>query len=152
MKDIDIFLHRLYKLKDELENLGKEFSDLYKEYDGTDFENQDYLAADKLDNSILAVTHEMATMIGFTGADIKTLTDFIDFRKAFNELTDQELENIIDNPAIPLTLKTNLAKRITNGNAKLLLDKIQTVQQLWNKTFDNKKYQQIRNRISTNLQ
>jgi hypothetical protein len=147
MKDIDIFLDRLYKITDELEKLGKAFSDLYKQYDGTDFESQNYLATDKLDNSILAVTHEMATTIGFTSAYIKTLTDFIDFRKEFNELTDQELEDIIDNPEIPLILKLNLAKRLTNGNTKLFLDKIQTVKKLWNKVFDNKKYQQVRNKF-----
>lgn len=151
MKDIDTFLDRLFKLTDELEKLGREFSDLYRQYDGTDFENQNYLATDKLDNAILAVTHEMATTIGFTGADIKTLTDFIDFRKAFNELTDQELENIIDNPSIPLTLKLDLAKRLANGDTKLFLDKIQTIQQLWNKTFENKKYQQVRIKFLTTL-
>jgi hypothetical protein len=151
MKDIDIFLDRLYKLTYELEELGKEFSDLYRQYEGTEFENQNYLAADKLDNSILAVTHEMASSIGFTSTEIKMLTDFIDFRKVFNELTDQELEDIIDNPAIPLTLKLNLTKRLTNGDQKLFLDKIQTIQKLWNKTFENKKYQQVRNKFSTTL-
>jgi hypothetical protein len=151
MKDIDIFLNKLYKLTNELDKLGREFSDLYRQYDGADFENQNYLAADKLDNSILAVTHEMATTIGFTSAEIKRLTDFIDFRKAFNELTDSELEDIIDSPDIPLILKLNLAKRLTNGNARLLLDKIQTVKKLWNKVFDNKKYQQVWNEFSTTL-
>ena len=151
MKDIDIFLDRLYKLTYELEKLGKEFSDLYRQYEGTEFENQNYLAAEKLDNSILAVTHEMATNIGFTSAEIKSLTDFIDFRKVFKELTDQELEDIIDNPAIPLTLKLNLTKRLTNGDQKLFLDKIQTIKKLWNITFENKKYQQVRNKFSTTL-
>jgi len=151
MKDVDIFLDRLYKLTDELEKLGREFSELYRQYDGNDFENQNYLAADKLDNSILAVTHEIASTIGFTSADIKLLTNFIDFRRVFNELTDKELENIIDNPAITLTMKLNLAKRLTNGDLKLLLDKIQTIQQVWNRTFDNKKYQLVRNIFSTTL-
>lgn len=150
MKDIDIFLNKLYKLTDELEKLGREFSDLYRKYDGTDFENQNYLAADKLDNSILAVTHEMATTIGFMGIDIKMLTNYIDFRKEYKELTDEELEVIIDSYTIDLKFKLVLDTRLTNGDTKLLLDKIHAVRHSWNKTFDNKKYQYISNHLTKN--
>jgi len=152
MEEVEKFLERLYKLANELENLGREFSDIYRLYDGSDFENQSYLASDKLYNSILAVTHEMASTIGFMGADIKTLTDFINFRKIFNGLSDKDIETIIDNPAINLNKKHNLAKKLTNGNIKLLFVKIQTIQQLWNKMFDNKKYQQVRKTFSTTIQ
>ena len=148
MKNIDIFLDRLYKLSDELEMLGREFPDLYKEYDGNDFDTQNYLAADKLDNSILGATHEAATMIGFAGADIKELTDFIVFRKTFSDLTDQDFENIIDNPTISATSKLDLARRLTNGNSALLLQKHEAIQELWNKTFGIKKYQQVRNKFA----
>jgi hypothetical protein len=148
MKDIDKFLDRLNRLANELEKMSGDFTELYSQYDGSDFEGQNHLAVDRLDNSILAVIHETASTIGFAAADIKTLTDFIDFRKTYKEFTDSELENIIDNSNIDLELKLNLAKRLTNGDAKLLLDKIQIVKQFWNRTFDNCEYRQVRNKYS----
>ncbi len=151
MKEIDIFIQRLNNLASELEMLGREFFDVSKKFDGTDFENQHYLASNKLDNSIHVATHEMATTIGFTGNAIKMLTNFIDFRKECSELTDEELEIIIDHQVIPLKLKLALTKRLTGGNTKLLLDKIETIKQLWNKTFGTNEYRQIMKKISTNL-
>ena len=151
MKDIDIFLDRINKVANDLDNLSREFTDLYKQYNGSEFENQHYLAADKLDNSILAVTHEMATTLSFASADIKILTNFIDFRKLYKKLNDQELENIIDNPTISLQLKLSISKKIANADAKNSQDQIQGIQHLWNKTFDNKKYMDVRNKLLINV-
>ena len=151
MKDIDLFLDRINKVANELENLSREFTDLYMQYTGSEFENQHYLAADKLDNSILAVTHEMATTLSFASADIKILTNFIDFRKLYKKLNDQELENIIDNPTISLPLKLTISKKLTNRDTHSLQEQIHDIKHLWNKNFGNKKYKEVRNKFLTNV-
>mgnify|MGYP000871438849 CR=1 FL=1 len=151
MEDVNIFLDKLWSLRVELEKLSREFSGLYSQYEGNDFEGQNNLATDKLDNLILAATHEVASIISFTGKDIKILTDFINFLKAFKEFKDNELESIIDHEIIAPTLKLNLTQRLTNGDTKLFLNKIQNMRQSWNQTFNNKNYKKVRNRFMPNL-
>lgn len=130
MKDIDRFLDRLNKVVCDLEKPGKEFSDLYTQYDGNEFDKQHYLAG-RLDEALLSATHETASMIDFMGIDIRTSTDFIDFRKSHKDISGEDLENIIDHPEITSIQKLSLAKKSANGNTKLLLDQMQIVRFFW---------------------
>jgi len=148
MKDMDIFLDRLNQLATELEQLGRSYADLYKQYDGIEFENQQYLAADRLDNLILNATHEMASNIGFSAADIKKLTDFIEFRKEYKEFADKDLELIIDSENIPVKTKLELAQKLSHGDVHLLRKEMQNIRQLWHQKFENSTYRQIQNLLN----
>lgn len=145
---MDIFLDRLNQLATELEQLGRSYADLYKQYDGIEFENQQYLAADRLDNLILNATHEMASNIGFSAADIKKLTDFIEFRKEYKEFADKDLEFIIDSENIPVKTKLELAQKLSHGDVHLLRKEMQNIRQLWHQKFENSTYRQIQNLLN----
>lgn len=152
MMDVNSFIQKLNKIADDLEELGREFSELYTQYEGNDFENQHFLATNALSDLLLISTHETATNIGFRGVNIKTLTDFIDFRRTNKKFTDEELEMVIDSPTVGLGNKIALAKKLTSGNVLLLLDTIRSIQHSWNRTFGNKSYQYIKKQIAVRLE
>jgi hypothetical protein len=132
-------LESLLEIEIKLENLSREFSDLYKEYSGVDFLEQKELAENFLDNLILATTHEVATEIGFYRHDILELTNFIKFRLAYKEISDDELLEIIDNDFINADFKLKLQKRITK-NISIYINEIKNS---WNKQFKNTSYSKI---------
>jgi hypothetical protein len=91
---MDAFFIKINQLAHELDALSHEFSNLPQQFDGNDFEGQHDLANNTLENMILAATHEAATVIRFTVHDIQLLTRFINFRKQFFNLSDQELGSV----------------------------------------------------------
>jgi len=147
---MDEFIIKLYRLADALENLNREFQNLPQQFDGNDFEGQCDLANNILENMILAATHEAATVIRFTGNDIQLLARYITFRKQYCNLTDKELESIIDDSSLSLVLKLDLKKRLFHDDASLMLENLQNIRDSWNRTFDNAPYQKIRNKFKGN--
>ena len=142
-KEIDIFLDRLLRLASELDHLGSQFSDTYAGYDGNDFQGQSVLACDKLDNLILAATHETASEIGFLAHSIKTLVHFIEFRHTYKDFSADDLKEIIDDPSVSLTLKQELTHKYAHGDIKATLRIIHEIQHAWNSRFNNKSFQSI---------
>ncbi len=143
MNRIEIFLEKLQRIENELECLSREYSDIYKEYSGLEFAEQSILAEDKLDNLILATTHEVATEIGFCRQNINYLVKYILFRKAFKSFTENELEAIIDNQELNSKEKLYLQKRI-NGN---ITEELSNIKKSWNKSFENKSFHKIKQEI-----
>lgn len=144
------FIIKLYRLADALENLNREFENLPQQFDGNDFDGQCDLANNILENMILAATHEAATVIRFTGNDIQLLARYITFRKEYSNVTDKELESIIDDSSLSMVLKLDLKKRLFHDDASLMLENIQTIRDSWNRTFENAPYQKIRNKFKGN--
>lgn len=143
-QNMTVFLDKLLCIMRELEHLGSQFSEAYAYYDGIDFPEQSMLASDKLDNLILAATHETASEIGFLAQDIKTLVHFIEFRQSYKSFLEDELKEIIDNPSISLSLKQDIASKKMGGDIKATLNIIQEIQRVWNSTFHNQSFQSIR--------
>jgi hypothetical protein len=147
---MDEFIIKLYRLADALEDLNREFENLPQQFDGNDFEGQCDLANNILENMILAATHEAATVIRFTGNDIQLLARYINFRKQYSNLTDKELESIMDDSSLSMVLKLDLKKRLFHDDASLMLENIQIIRNSWNRTFDNAPYQKIINKFKRN--
>ena len=140
MNRIHNLLEGLLQVEKELEVLSSEYAELYKEYAGEEFSGQNKLAEDKLDNLILAVTHETATEIGFYRQRIIELTNFISFRKTLKNFTDEDLEKLIDNPSLPSTEKLQLQKKTT----KSIVVEIEQIKSSWNMLFNNSSYAKIK--------
>jgi len=143
MKSIEAMLDQLLKIEKELEQLGSAFSDVYKEYSGFEFSEQVMLAEDKLDNLILAATHEVATEIGFYRQSIRDLAKYILFRKEYRDFTDEELKSIIDNQFLTTQEKLNLQAKSNNK----IIDDLKQIKYKWNELFDNKSYHKIKSEL-----
>jgi len=144
MIETDKFLNKLYQLADALDGLSREFENLPQLYDGSDFEGQQELAADKLENLLISATHEVAEVIRFIGNDIQLLTRYIEFRKKFPHFTEEELELIIDNLSIPMKFKLDLKVRLYNNDVALMLKSLQNIRKYWSDYFGDLSYQEIK--------
>ncbi len=149
--DISVFIEKLHKIASDLEHLGSEFSELSEQYDGSDFEGQQELAANKLENLLIASTHEVASEIGFYASDIQTLADFINFRRQYKSMSNTELQEIIDNKTISLSFKLDLSQRLTNSDTKQMLKTIEEIQHQWNNAFQNQTYQSVSRNFCNNI-
>lgn len=137
----DLF-EQLEQICQTLNQLDKTFADVYQQFDGNDFSEQNQLAT-ILENEILGATHETASNIGFGLMDLKKLVNFIEFRKQFAQFTNHELLQIIDNPDFSAKDKLALLKKL-NINHQTLLTLLHKIRQTWTNNFD-KSYHQISN-------
>lgn len=131
---------KLLAIEHDLEQLSRVYSDLYKDYLGEEFPEQNQLAEDKLDNLVLAATHEMASQIGFYRQDLISLTQYIGFRKQFSVFSGEELELIIDKANLSSIEKLKLQEK-TNQNSGLV---IEDIERNWVALFKNKMYRKIK--------
>jgi len=132
---------KLKKIESELKNIEHDFRELPSFYDGDAFSEQKQLSVN-LENRLISITHDLATVIDFERHDIVTLCTFIEFRKRHSWLNDSELEQIIDTEMPSLTLKHELLTRISDKKA--LLHSIYEVLNDWNSTFNLKSYKHIK--------
>lgn len=139
---IEQLLSRLHQIECELEQLSHEFAEVYKAYDGTEFEEQSLLASNHLDNLVLAATHEAASRIGFTRLTLTNLTQFILFRKRFKQFSDDELSLLVDEPMLNAQTMLKLkAKCMT------ILDKKTEIKSAWHTAFEQQSYAKIRSQF-----
>jgi len=132
---------RLEKVESELKSIERDFEELPRFYDGDVFSEQKQLSAN-LENRLISITHDLATVIDFQRHDIVTLCTFIEFRKKHSWLNDSELEQIIDTEMPSLTIKHGLLNRVSDKKA--LLHSISEVRNDWNLTFNSKPYKHIK--------
>lgn len=128
-------LERLRHIESELNRLDAEYSGLYKEFDGADFENQGKFAG-VLDDLILHLTHELASEIGFGRARLDQLISLINFRKKYKNLSEEELTRLIDDKGI-VVMERNRMKGLDPRE----------VQTEWNQRFKNTGYMKIKRKI-----
>jgi hypothetical protein len=121
---IQELLKRLTAIEQELEAIGRSNADLFKSYTGTSFPEQQQLSENILDNLILAATHETATTIGFYRVSIDTCCSFIEFRRTFSELTDDELYRIIDDVDCDIHFRAALKKKLSIDNVSEYLSTV----------------------------
>lgn len=147
MQAMNQFIERLTQLTVELEKLGTEIETITQSYDGNAFEQQKHLVYHVLENYLLSVTHETASILRFSIEDLKMLTNFIDFRRTFQEVTEHDLEALIDEHTPNAAMKLDWNKKWANGNAKVGLQQRKNVQQAWLETFGNQTYQHIKTKF-----
>jgi hypothetical protein len=145
---IQELLKRLTAIEQELEAIGRSNADMFKSCTGTSFPEQQQLAENILDNLILAATHETATTIGFYRESIKTCCSFIEFRRTYSELTDDELCRIIDNVNCDIHFRAALKKKLSGDN---LSEYLSNLRNEWNKQFSNGTYSAIRSLVYKNI-
>jgi hypothetical protein len=138
MNTLDQLFNDLLKVETELERLSRVYADFYKSYMGEAFAEQAVLASDKLDNLILATTHESASVIGFQRQAILDLCHLIEFRKSYHFFNDADLVSIIDKPNLSAPEKLILRKKCANS-----VD-LESIKTQWNQLFKNKNYSQVK--------
>lgn len=140
METIHDLFTQLENICQKLNQLDKQFADIYLQFEGDEFAEQNKLAT-VLENEILGATHETASNIGFGLMDLKKLVKFIEFRQQFSLFNDSELCHIIDNANLTAIDKMALVKKY-NLSQQSLLALIQLIQHTWTHQFD-KSYKKI---------
>jgi hypothetical protein len=138
MENVAQLVEYLLTVERQLEQLSRQYAELYKKYDGDDFSEQKLLASDKLDNLILAATHENASVIGFQRQAILDLCQYIAFRKTYLYFNDEELSLIIDSPDLTAPEKLILRKKCADSTT------LESIKTQWNQLFNNKNYRQVK--------
>ena len=138
MENVAQLVEDLLAVERQLEQLSRQYADLYKKYDGEDFAEQKLLATDTLDNLILAATHENASVIGFQRQTILDLCQLIAFRKTYHFFNDAELSLIIDSPDLTAPEKLILHKKCADFTT------MESIKIQWNQLFNNKTYRQVK--------
>jgi len=141
---LNTFLEQLYQIEKSLNGLDLLAYSVSREYDGNKFPEQKKLAADTLENLMLAATHETASQIGFLRRDIETLAQLIDFRERYAQFSDQELAQILDG-YLSIHAKNAFAKRFES--IEKMIAELDSLKQDWNQTFANKSYGQIKKQL-----
>lgn len=138
------FLEKIFRIErdlDELDSFAYEISSLYN---SDTFPEQTKLSADKLENLMIAVTHETASEIGFLRNEIENLAKFIEFREKYQEFSDNELTEILEQN-LSMEQKRNFSKRFDTKENMIM--RIEELNQDWNENFENKNYSKIKKRL-----
>jgi len=143
-KILNDFLEKIIRIEKELDELDSFAYDISPLYNGDTFPEQTKLFADKLENLLIAVTHETASEIGFLRNNIENLVKFIEFREKYQEFSDNELTEILETNLSP-EQKRNLSKRFET--VKNMIMRIDELKQNWNETFKNKDYSKIKKQL-----
>jgi hypothetical protein len=143
MTNTENFLLKLTGIEEDLRKLCVEYSDLYEEYNGTDFPDQETLVGVKLDNLILAATDEICSQINFNKKSIIDLIKFIGFRKKYKQFSDEELEKAIDNDNFLLDFKLYF-DNLNLTEKKVFIKSLKDLRSEWNKLFQNRFYCKLR--------
>lgn len=143
-KTLKDFLERIYRIERELDALDSFAYEISTLYNGDTFPEQAKLSADKLENLMIAITHEIASQIGFLRNDIGCIAKFIEFREKYHEFSDSELAEILEQN-LSMGQKQNLSKRFnTTENMFMRIDELK---QNWNEIFSNKGYSKIKKQL-----
>jgi len=143
-KILNEFLRKIYFIERELDKLDHFAYDISRMYSGDAFPEQANLSADRLENLMIAVTHEIASEIGFYRNDIEILANFIEFRENYCEFSDDEIGKILDEE-LPFEMKRDFSKRFDDW--KNMISRIAQLRQEWNETFKNMTYSKIKKKL-----
>jgi hypothetical protein len=141
--NIDTFVRKLNNISDELESLNKEASELYLQYTLSGIKNLESNEYIRLDDLIETATHETASSIEFLAHEIETFANFVTFHRTHAELSQHELEEIIDNDEMTAAFKRQILNKLSANNDHEGFEKIKNLRTNWNNTFHNKSYKQV---------
>lgn len=137
------FLEQVYTIEQELENLADMSYDIGEAYNANQFSDQQNLSAD-MENLALAMTHGMASQLGFMREQMNMLSNYIRFREVYHQFLDAELEEIIDGE-ISMNTKIELYTRL--GGTQTMNKILASLQSDWNQTFSNVAYTKIKSKV-----
>jgi hypothetical protein len=137
------FTNKFIAIEKQLEMLNREYSMLFKEFEGNEFDLQQQYV-NKLDDIVLLLTHKSATSIGFTRNQLETLSNFILFSKLYCNFSEDQLEITIDN--------TDSAIHELLTRTELKPDQFTTIKNIreeWHNVFLNKNFKKVKNEIDS---
>lgn len=132
MKTLEQFTEELNTITEKLKNLQNEYANIYKQYEGNEFDNHMHCSS-VIENLTLMLTHELASQIGFGILEFQQVINYINFRKKHFEYTDAELSKIIDKEDLSSPEKLD----IINNKEEKDIDKIKSD---WNGQFKHFSY------------
>ncbi len=134
------FSEQIFEIEQELENLADMSYDIGEAYNDSAFSEQEKLSAE-MENLAIAMTHEVASQIGFMRVKLNALSDYIRFRETYCQFSDAELGEIIDGD-ISMSFKMGLYTRLGGSQA------VNGLKSSWNKSFDNLSYAKVKSKLS----
>ncbi|GAB3639047.1 hypothetical protein GCM10027422_46380 [Hymenobacter arcticus] len=139
MSNLDSFLAKLGQLEAQLLALSHEYAELYQQFAGDAFAEQNACAS-YLENLVLTATHESATDLGFAREAIIVVAKFIEFRRDYKHLSDWQLAQIIDNLELAAPAKLELKNQLAIMDTAHLLALLAEVKKAWQLKFPTKTY------------
>lgn len=130
-------IEELKKISLKLNTLENEYIELYSEYAGNEFDNQNECAVE-IENLILMLTHELSSQLSFGIYDLQRLIKYIDFRKKYNTFSDDELSVLIDKN----DLKTSERSALNKNEFTIREIKVE-----WNNIFNNISYKKMKKKL-----
>lgn len=138
------FSEQIFEIEQELESLADMSYDIGEAYNDSAFSEQEKLSAD-MENLAIAMTHEVASHIGFMRVKLNMLSDYIRFRETYCQFSDAELGEIIDED-ISMSFKMDLYTRL--GGSQAVNEAVNGLKSSWNKSFDNLSYAKVKSKLS----
>ena len=139
MNNLQVFKDKISKLIKDINAIEADFFDLYKEYEGNEFDGQNKIVG-AVDNAVLVLTHETSTQIGFGLAYLELLDKFFHFRKKYSTFTDSEISSLIDDPLLSIKKKRDIYKDKD-------LEEIKKIPSDWNRQFNNVGYEKVKKKL-----
>lgn len=147
MPTLDSFLAKLGQLEAQLHTLSHEYAELYQQFSGDEFaEQQAY--ANHLENLVLTATHESATTLGFTREAFSSLAKLMEFRQAHKQFSNWQLAQIIDNQELTAPNKLALKSQLAITDTARLLALLTEVKEAWHLKFPTQTYAQVTQTIA----
>lgn len=147
MPTLDSFLAKLGQLEAQLHALSHEYAELYQQFSGDEFaEQQAY--ANYLENLVLTATHESATTLGFTKEALSSLAKLSEFRQAHKQFSNWQLAQIIDNQELTAPNKLALKSQLAITDTARLLALLTEVRKAWHLKFPTQTYAQVTQTIA----
>jgi hypothetical protein len=145
MGDINSLLSSLDEISKQLFVLAEEHENAFEGFQGSDFPEQNTLAAVKLDNLISESTDLLAMYTIEKQKQIKDLVSYIEFRRKHQAFSDLELCRIIDFDNHLTDFKKHFHMA---AEGQEFLKKLKEVRVEWNLLFENRPYLKVRQSIS----
>lgn len=134
MNKVKSLLEAIDSVKLKIEEIEFEYASLYEDFRGNQFDLQEKCAAE-IENITLLLTHEILSQLAFGVSGLKTLIQYIDFRKKYNDFDNNQLSLIIDKEDLTSLEKLSIVKT----NYML----VKNIQKDWNTLFSNMSYKKV---------
>jgi hypothetical protein len=144
---LDSFLAKLGQLEAQLHALSHEYAELYQQFSGDEFAEQEAYA-NRLEDLVLTATHESATTLGFTKEALIRLAKLTEFRQAYKHFSNWQLSQIIDNQELTAPAKLALKSQLAITDMARLLALLTEIKKAWHLKFPTQTYAQVTQAIA----
>lgn len=134
------FLNRLENIITDLSQLEQLSSSVFDQFKNSRFDGHEQ-SINKLDDLLLAATHETATQLAFIKQDITTTIHFIEFCEKYKLLSQEDLREIVDGNNLDVKIKLKLKQKL---NSMDYLVVFKSIKMDWFNFFGNKSFDKIK--------